>query len=58
MSIILFIIIVLVVLALALYCVQLLPIPGAPPIKQIIMALCVLVAILVICDRAGVLRLG
>jgi hypothetical protein len=55
MSIIVFAIIVLVVLALAIYLVSLLPIPSAP-IKAIIQALCVLVAILVICDRAGLLK--
>jgi hypothetical protein len=57
MSIILFLIIVLVVLALALYLVDLLPIPNST-IKRLIQALCVLAALLIILDRTGILRTG
>ena len=54
MSIVLFIIVILVVLALALYAVNLLPILQ-PVIRQCIQALLVVLAIYVICNRAGVL---
>ncbi len=57
MSTILFLIIVLVVLALALYLVDLLPIPNST-IKRIIQALCVLAALLLILDRSGIYRSG
>jgi hypothetical protein len=57
MSLLIVIIIVLVVLALALYLVDLLPIPDNT-IKRIIQALCVLVAILFILDRAGIFSIG
>ena len=50
-------IIVLVVLGLALYLVDLLPIPNSV-IKRIIQALCVLVALLFILDRTGLYRTG
>jgi len=55
MPIIILLIIVLIVLALAIYLVELLPIPNTS-IKRIIEALCVLAAIVFICDRAGLLR--
>jgi hypothetical protein len=57
MSTILFLIVVLVVLALALYLVDLLPIPNSV-IKRIIQALCVLAALLLILDRTGLYRTG
>ena len=57
MSLIVLLIVVLVILALALYLVDLLPIPSST-IKRIIQALCVLVALLVILDRAGLYRTG
>ena len=56
MSVIIFLIVVLVVLGLALYLVDLLPIPSAT-IKRIIQALLVLVALLVILNRTGILRI-
>ena len=55
MSIILFLVVVLVVLGLALYLVDLLPIPNST-IKRLIQALCVLAARLVILNRTGLLR--
>lgn len=57
MSTIVVLIVVLVVLALALYLVDLLPIPNSA-IKRIIQALCVLVALLYILDRTGLYRTG
>ncbi len=54
MSVIIFMIVVLVVLALALYLVDLLPIPSAT-IKRIIQALLVLAALLVILNRTGLI---
>jgi hypothetical protein len=54
MSVIIFLIVVLVVLALALYLVDLLPIPSST-IKRIIQALLVLVALLVILNRTGLI---
>jgi hypothetical protein len=57
MSTIILLIVVLVVLALALYLIDLLPIPSSV-IKRILQALCVLVALLVILDRTGVYRTG
>ncbi len=54
MSILIFCIIVLIVVALAVYAISLLPIPQ-PPIKGIIQALIVLIGVLVICQRAGLL---
>ena len=57
MNIIVVVIVVLVVLALALYLVDLLPIPSST-IKRIIQALCVLVALLYILERAGLYRSG
>lgn len=54
MSLILFIIVVLVVLALALWAIEKLPLPQ-PPVKQIVEALVIIVAALVIAQRAGVL---
>ena len=56
MSIIIFMIVVLVVLALALYFVDLAPIPSGT-IKRIIQALCVLVALLVILNRTGLVHI-
>lgn len=57
MSILITVIIVLVVLALALYVVDLLPIPNNT-LKRIIQALCVLVALLFILDRTGLFHTG
>jgi hypothetical protein len=57
MSTIVLLIIVLVVLALALYLVDLLPIPNSV-IKRIIQALCVLAALVFILDRTGIYRTG
>jgi hypothetical protein len=57
MSILIIVIIVLVVLTLALYVVDLLPIPNSS-LKRIIQALCVLVAILFILDRTGIFSTG
>ncbi len=55
MSLILFIIVVLVLLALALYACSLLPLPDPSGIvKPAIMILCVVLAIYVIGERAGV----
>jgi hypothetical protein len=50
-------IVVLIVLALALYLVDLLPIPNSV-IKRIIQALCVLAALLFILERTGLYRSG
>ena len=55
MSIIIFLIVVLVILALAIYLVDLLPIPNGT-IKRIIQALCVLAALVVILNRTGIVR--
>lgn len=57
MSPIVLLIVVLVILALALYLVDLLPIPNSV-IKRIIQALCVLAALLFILDRTGLYRTG
>lgn len=57
MSTLILLVVVLVVLALALYLIDLLPIPNST-IKRIIQALCVLVALLFILDRTGVYRTG
>lgn len=57
MSLLIVVIIILVVLALALYLVDLLPIPNNS-IKRMIQALCVLVALLFILDRAGIFSIG
>ncbi|HEX2874597.1 MAG TPA: hypothetical protein VHP33_25260 [Polyangiaceae bacterium] len=57
MSTIVLLIIVLVILALALYLVDLLPIPNSV-IKRIIQALCVLAALIFILDRTGLYRTG
>jgi hypothetical protein len=57
MSTLVLLIVVLVVLALALYLIDLLPIPNST-IKRIIQALCVLVALLFILDRTGIYRTG
>ena len=57
MSTLIFLIVVLVVLALAIYLVDLLPIPNST-IKRIIQALCVLVALLYILERTGLYRSG
>jgi hypothetical protein len=57
MSILLLVFIVIILLCLALYIVNLLPLPGAPAFaKPILMILCVAVAFIVIAERAGVLR--
>jgi hypothetical protein len=55
MSTLIFLIVVLVVLALAIYLIDLLPLPSST-IKRIIQALCVLVALWVILERTGILR--
>jgi len=52
MSTLVLLIVVLVVLALAIYLVDLLPIPNST-IKRIIQALCVLIALIFILDRTG-----
>ncbi|MES1187689.1 MAG: hypothetical protein ABUL60_27980 [Myxococcales bacterium] len=57
MSTLILLIVVLVVLALALYLIDLLPIPNST-IKRIIQALCVLIALLFILDRTGIYRTG
>jgi hypothetical protein len=57
MSILIILIVVLVVLGLALYLVDLLPIPNST-IKRLIQAICVLIALLFILDRAGIYRTG
>jgi hypothetical protein len=57
MSILILLIIVLVVLGLALYVVDLLPIPNST-IKRLIQAICVLIALLFILDRTGIYRTG
>ena len=57
MSTLILLIVVLVVLALAIYLVDLLPIPNSV-IKRIIQALLVLVALLFILDRTGIYHSG
>jgi hypothetical protein len=57
MSTIILLIVVLVILALALYLVDLLPIPNSV-IKRIIQALCVLAALVFILDRTGLYHSG
>lgn len=57
MSTLILLIVVLVVLALAIYLVDLLPIPNSV-IKRIIQALLVLVALLFILDRTGIFHSG
>lgn len=57
MSTIVVLIVVLVVLALALYLVDLLPIPSST-VKRVIQALCVLVALLYILERTGLYSSG
>lgn len=57
MSTLVLLIVVLVALALAIYLVDLLPIPSST-IKRIIQALFVLVALVVILDRTGLYRSG
>ena len=57
MSTLVLLIIVLVVLGLALYLVDLLPIPNSV-IKRLIQAICVLIALLFILDRTGIYRTG
>ena len=57
MSILMLVFIVIILLCIALYIVQLIPIPGAPPFaKPVLMILCCAVAFIVIAERAGVLR--
>lgn len=55
MSILVTLLVVLVVLALALYLVDLLPIPNIT-LKRLIQALCVLIALLFILERTGLFR--
>lgn len=57
MSTLILLIVVLIVLALALYLVDLLPIPNSI-IKRLIQAICVLAALLFILDRTGIYRTG
>ena len=57
MSTLILLIIVLVALGLALYVVDLLPIPNSM-IKRLIQAICVLIALLFILDRRGIYRTG
>lgn len=57
MSTLILLIIVLVALGLALYVVDLLPIPNSM-IKRLIQAICVLAALLFILDRTGIYRTG
>ena len=57
MSTLVLLIVVLVVLALAIYLIDLLPIPNSV-IKRIIQALCVLIALLFILDRTGLYHTG
>lgn len=57
MSILVLLIIVLVVLGLALYLVDLLPIPNST-IKRLIQAICVLIALLFILERSGIYHTG
>jgi hypothetical protein len=57
MSTLILLIIVLVVLGLALYVVDLLPIPNSM-IKRLIQAICVLIALLFILERTGIYRTG
>jgi hypothetical protein len=57
MSTLILLIVVLVVLGLALYLVDLLPIPNST-IKRLIQAICVLAALLFILDRTGIYRTG
>jgi hypothetical protein len=54
-SLLIFIIVVLIVMGLLIYAVQMMPIPGTPPwIKQIIMVVIILIAALVIAQKAGI----
>lgn len=57
MSTLVLLVVVLIVLALALYLVDLLPIPNRT-IKRIIQALCVLAALVFILDRTGLYHSG
>jgi hypothetical protein len=57
MSTLILLIIVLVALGLALYLVDLLPIPNST-IKRLIQAICVLIALLFILERTGIYRTG
>ena len=57
MSILLLIFVVLILLCIALYICQLLPLPGAPAFaKPVLMILCCAIAFIVIAERAGLLR--
>jgi hypothetical protein len=57
MGLLILIAVVIVVLILALMLVDALPL-GEPPLKNILKAIVILIAILVICQRAGLLALG
>ena len=57
MSTLVFLVVVLIVLALAIYLIDLLPIPNGT-IKRIIQALFVLIALLAILDRTGIYHTG
>ena len=60
MGLIIVILVVLICMTLALYAVQLLPLPADPPmqyVKPLLMILIVVVAILVIANRAGLATL-
>ncbi len=53
----LMIFVVIILLCLALYAVQILPLPGAPPFaKPILQIICIAVAFVFIAERAGLLR--
>jgi len=57
MGLIVLIIVVLICLALVLYAVQLIPLPATPPlqvIKPLVMILCILIAVLIIANKAGI----
>ncbi len=56
MSILIFALLVIVVLCLVCWVISLLPFPASPPhIKEILMAICLLIGIVVIINRAGLL---
>jgi hypothetical protein len=53
-SLLIFIVIVIIVMALLIYAIQLLPLSSPPWIKQILMVLVVIIAVLVIVQKAGI----
>ncbi len=49
--------VVIILLCIALYAIQLLPLPGAPPFaKPVLMIVCLAFAFIVIAEKAGLLR--